>query len=83
MPVATDTGAGSMVIKAIKEIPKLYKGSHTVVGLSNISFGLPDRASINANFLVLCMNAGLSAAIVDPTDNNLMRSYKITNTLYR
>jgi 5-methyltetrahydrofolate--homocysteine methyltransferase len=40
----------------------------TIIGLSNISYGLPERKLINQNFLVLAMTSGLDAAILDSTD---------------
>jgi 5-methyltetrahydrofolate--homocysteine methyltransferase len=42
-------------------------GVSTVLGASNISFGLPDRVGINAIFLGMAIGAGLTSAIVDPT----------------
>jgi len=49
-----------------------FPGVNTICGLSNISFGLPERRLINRNFLALCISYGLSAAILDPTDKQLM-----------
>ena len=51
-----------------------YPDAHLTIGLSNISFGLPDRKLLNRTFLPLAMNAGLDAAIMDPTDKLLMSS---------
>ncbi len=45
---------------------------HLVVGLSNVSQGAPERSLINRTCLVLCMAAGLDAAILDPFDTELM-----------
>jgi 5-methyltetrahydrofolate--homocysteine methyltransferase len=49
---------------------KLYKehGYHTVLGLSNISYGLPHRSSINRYFLNLCTTIGTDAVIMNPSD---------------
>ena len=60
------------MIQAIKEIITGFPGVNTICGLSNVSFGLPERGLINRNFLALAMNNGLSAAILDPTDRKLM-----------
>jgi 5-methyltetrahydrofolate--homocysteine methyltransferase len=49
-----------------------FPGVNTICGLSNVSFGLPERHLINRNFLALGMAYGLSAAILDPTDKKLM-----------
>jgi 5-methyltetrahydrofolate--homocysteine methyltransferase len=51
---------------------KTYPGVHTICGLSNISYGLPARQLINRSFFALCMASGLSAVIMDPTDQTLM-----------
>jgi len=71
-PVSVDTGMGIATLGAIYEIMNHFPGVNTICGLSNISFGLPERRLINRNFLALCMSYGLSAAILDPTDRQLM-----------
>lgn len=71
-PVSVDTRMGSAVLGAIKTIMNEFPGVNTICGLSNISFGLPARRLINRTFLSLCMLQGLNAAILDPTDKNLM-----------
>jgi 5-methyltetrahydrofolate--homocysteine methyltransferase len=71
-PVSVDTKMGRSAIGAIKEIMRGYPGVNTICGLSNISFGLPQRGLINRNFLALAIANGLSAAILDPTDRKLM-----------
>ncbi len=71
-PISVDTGMGTAVLGAIKSIMNDFPGVNTICGLSNISFGLPMRKTINRNFLALCMTSGLSAAILDPTDQELM-----------
>ena len=71
-PVSVDTGMGNATLGAIYEIMSQFPGVNTICGLSNISFGLPGRRLINRNFLALCMAYGLSAAILDPTDKQLM-----------
>jgi len=47
-------------------------GVHTVLGVSNVSFGLPGRESVNAAFFSLAMKAGLSAGIVNPMNKAIM-----------
>lgn len=71
-PVSVDTGMGIAALGAISRIMSDFPGVNTVCGLSNISFGLPERRLINRNFLALCVCHGLSAAILDPTDRQLM-----------
>ncbi|MFC2058183.1 methyltetrahydrofolate cobalamin methyltransferase [Chloroflexota bacterium] len=71
-PVSVDTGMGIATLGAISKIMSDFPGVNTICGLSNISFGLPERHLINRNFLALGMAYGLSAAILDPTDKRLM-----------
>jgi 5-methyltetrahydrofolate--homocysteine methyltransferase len=49
-------------------------GVHTALGVSNVSFGLPGRESVNAAFFSLAMRAGLSAGIVNPMNSAIMDS---------
>jgi 5-methyltetrahydrofolate--homocysteine methyltransferase len=71
-PVSVDTGMGIATLGAINKIMNDFPGVNTICGLSNISFGLPERRLLNRNFLALAMSYGLSAAILDPTDKQLM-----------
>jgi cobalamin-dependent methionine synthase I len=80
-PISVDTGMGMAVLGAIQKIMNGFPGVNTICGLSNISFGLPMRKAINRNFLVLCMASGLSAAILDPTDQQLMATLLSTDML--
>jgi len=71
-PVSVNTSMGIATLGAINKIMNDFPGVNTICGLSNISFGLPERRLINRNFLALCMSYGLSAVILDPTDQQLM-----------
>ena len=71
-PVAVDTQMGIATLGAINRIMNDFPGVNTICGLSNISFGLPERSLVNRSFLALCISYGLSAAILDPTDKHLM-----------
>ena len=71
-PVSVDTRMGNATLGAIHQIMNDFPGVNTICGLSNISFGLPERRLINRNFLALCMAHGLSSTILDPTDRQLM-----------
>ncbi|HAZ31261.1 MAG TPA: methyltetrahydrofolate--corrinoid methyltransferase [Dehalococcoidia bacterium] len=71
-PVSVDVRMGIATLEAISNIMKGFPGVNTICGLSNVSFGLPQRRPINRNFLALCVAYGLSAAILDPTDKQLM-----------
>lgn len=71
-PVSVDTNMGIASLGAIRRIMDEFPGVNTICGLSNISFGLPERHLINRNFLALAIAHGLSGAILDPTDRQLM-----------
>ena len=71
-PVSVGTSMGIATLGAISKIMNDFPGVNTICGLSNISFGLPERRLINRNFLALCLAYGLSAVILDPTDQKIM-----------
>ncbi len=53
----------------------------TVLGVSNISYGLPERSIINSTFLSMAMASGLDAAIINPGDERIMESVKAASVL--
>ena len=57
-------------------------GVHTVLGVSNVSFGLPNRPLLNRTFLALAMQAGLDLPIINPLDQQLMDTIAAYNVLY-
>lgn len=71
-PVATEGGQGAAVLEAVREIKTRFPEARTICGLSNVSFGLPERGLLNRTFLAMLLAAGLDAAIVDPTDKRMM-----------
>lgn len=79
--VSANTSAALMVLEAIDRIRREFEDVNIISGLSNISFGLPDRSLINRAFLTLAMKAGLNAAIVDPLDKKLMGALMATTVL--
>ena len=70
-PISTEPEQAGEFLKSISLIKSL--GVNTICGLSNVSFGLPNRKLINSVFLAMAIQSGLDAAILDPTDR-LMRS---------
>ncbi|MCX7831893.1 MAG: homocysteine S-methyltransferase family protein [Actinobacteria bacterium] len=72
LPAAT--ASAKETLKSIKELRK--KGLYTVIGLSNVSTGLPDRKVYNRALAVLAASYGLSAAILDPLDSELVKLIK-------
>lgn len=71
-PLATDSSSGTAALEAFREIMRRFSGVHTICGLSNVSHGLPARKLINRTFLLTAAAAGLDAAILDPTDRELI-----------
>lgn len=72
MPAATSQDQGAKLMAAIHEIGERYPGIHFSAGVSNVSFGLPQRKLLNEAFILLLMAHGLDAAIIDPCDQQLM-----------
>ncbi|MBI5328199.1 MAG: homocysteine S-methyltransferase family protein [Deltaproteobacteria bacterium] len=74
MTVSADQKSAMETLKAIRMV-KEKLGLSTILGVSNISFGLPNREIINANFLTMAIEAGLDAAIINPHNNLMMDAY--------
>ena len=81
LPVSVDSQQGKVTLDTIKEIKRRYPGTNTVVGLSNISYGLPNRKLVNRAFLLMAAQAGLDAAIMDPLDKKMMSMVSIIKLL--
>lgn len=67
MSVGTDNGAAVSTLETIERIRKTF-GVNIVMGASNVSFGLPDRHTLNQAFLVLAVRAGATSVISDPVN---------------
>ena len=65
MTVAADPQAGQITLQTMRLIREQL-GNNMTCGASNVSFGLPDRATVNAAFLPVAMYAGLTCAITNP-----------------
>lgn len=74
MTVSADNTAASTTLEALRLI-KEKLGCHTSLGVSNVSFGLPNRNAINGVFFSLALENGLSAAIMNPYSADMMKSY--------
>ena len=75
MTVSTDENAPAVTLSALDTV-KHTLGCHTVLGVSNVSFGLPCRDTVNSYFFTCAMERGLSAAIMNPTSEDMMRAYR-------
>ena len=80
MAVSADKNAARETLRAVKMIHDEL-GCHTSLGVSNVSFGLPNRDAINATYFTMALDAGLSAAIINPHSNALMSAYRSHNAL--
>lgn len=80
-PISTDQTKGLMTLEAVRRIAEDLPGIHFTCGLSNISFGLPQRKIVNRAYLTLLMGVGLDGAILDPLDDAIMAVVKTTEML--
>ncbi|BBB91813.1 MAG TPA: methyltetrahydrofolate cobalamin methyltransferase [Methylomusa anaerophila] len=80
-PVATNDSFGIEFLDAIQAITTNYRGVHTICGLSNISYGLPNRKFINQLFAVMGIAKGLDGLIINPLDKAMMASVITAETL--
>ena len=74
MAVSSDINAAKATLETIK-IVKDELGGSSVLGVSNISFGLPNRAFVTSTFFTLAMHNGLGAAIMNPLENEMMKAW--------
>src|SRR6266704_759788 len=73
MTVAADPTCGLVTLETMRLI-RNELGNNMTCGASNVSFGLPDRATVNAAFLPLAMHAGLTCAITNPLEPQVRRA---------
>ncbi|MFC1992837.1 dihydropteroate synthase [Chloroflexota bacterium] len=81
LPIAVDSNQGLITLKTIEEIKSRYPGAKTVMGLSNISYSLPNRKLVNRAFLLMAAYAGLDAVILDPLDTKTTSLIKAADML--
>ncbi len=74
MTISADNTAALSTLTALSRIKKEL-GCHTSLGVSNVSFGLPNRDAINSTFFALALENGLSAAIMNPYSGDMMKTY--------
>lgn len=78
-PVATEQNQAVEVLGSIKMMADL--NLKTIMGLSNISYGLPNRRLINRTFLSMSCASGLSGCIIDPLDMNMMSAVRASEAI--
>ena len=80
MPIGAMATAGQQVFELVKKL-KIELKVNTTCGASNISFGLPNRHSINSTFLPMAIASGMTSAIMNPTNPNELHSIYAANLL--
>ena len=80
MPVGAVKNAGRSVLELVARLRRELK-LNTICGASNVSFGLPDRTSLNASFLAMLIGAGLTSAIVNPLHPEIMSGISAAEVL--
>ena len=81
LTISADNTAAIGTLKALNTI-KSKLGCHTSLGVSNVSFGLPERDAINGTFFALALENGLSAAIMNPYSADMMKTYYAFRALH-
>lgn len=74
LTISSDNTAAVVTLDTLRRIRDELHG-HSILGVSNISFGLPQREIINSNFFTMAMTSGLSCAIINPNNAAMMKSY--------
>jgi len=83
MTIGSNPEQAPAIIETVRAIKERWgeQGVKTSVGLSNVSFGLPRRSIINRAFLAMLLEAGLDAALIDPTDQGMMDILRASEAL--
>ena len=80
-PISTDQNAANLFLDSLRKIRDKLPRVQTIAGISNVSFGLPQRKLINRTLLVLALHSGLDAAILDPFDKEMRSVIHSTEAL--
>lgn len=79
--LGTNSESFTIFAEVTRRVKAQYPDIQVTSGLSNISFGLPSRKTINQAFLILAMYAGMDCAIMDPTNRDMLGSLYATEAL--
>jgi len=79
--VSADQKAALDVFATVKGLMETYEGAHTICGLSNISYGLPQRNLLNRTYLAMLMANGLDGVIMDPLEKHMMGTLRASLVL--
>ncbi|WP_054873477.1 methyltetrahydrofolate cobalamin methyltransferase, partial [Oxobacter pfennigii] len=81
MALSADNTSLLTFLESTRKIKEMYPTIKITSGLSNISFSMPLRKIINANFLTLAIQGGMDSAIMDPCNRDMMASLLATEAL--
>lgn len=74
LTISSDRSSANTTLETVRRIKEDF-GGNTILGVSNISFGLPCRDNINSTFFTMAMQKGLTSAIINPYSDKMMESY--------
>lgn len=80
-PIGVDQKAVRLFLDSLEMIKRRLPGVNTIAGISNVSFGLPQRSLVNRILLVMALEKGLDAAILDPLDKKIQAALVSTQAL--
>ena len=75
MTISSEPTGALVTLETVRRV-RQELGCNTILGVSNISFGLPQREIVNSNFFTMAMQSGLSCAIINPNNEAMMKSYR-------
>lgn len=81
LPLAFDPQLPHAVLDSVRELRTRWPDSHTVVGLSNVSFNMPNRGLLNQIFLAMLLANGLDAVICDPCSKAMRETLSASQAL--
>ena len=80
MTISSEKDGAKVTLEALRRVREEF-GVRTVLGVSNISFGLPRRPIVNSYFYAMAMQNGLTAGIINPSSEDMMKAYRSYNAL--
>lgn len=81
LPISVDHTQGMVTLETTRELKTRYPDAKTIMGLSNISYGLPNRSMISRAFLLMVVASGLDAAILNPLDKRTVTLARVADML--
>lgn len=81
LPVSADPSQGRITLDTVAAIKGAFPDAGTIMGLSNVSYGLPRRTLLNAGFLQMAVYAGLDAIIANPHNVDIRQAVLVSEAL--